>query len=368
MKRVDNDTILRSVDPMQTITTQKMDYIPHQVNRVSFHQPDKYKQPEGEMDTTSSYAREYNYKTQDRVKPIRHERTKAVLADFDPTTTNKSDYRQWSMPKTKTFGPERRYERPEEVFQGASTYNNDFHKHRSETRDLIKPVGNTQLSTEPFNDVTSNRHDFTRHELPPKFVKPIKSYTPNRIPLDAMTTMKSDYGVKNPMARMQSFKPANNGVHSEEPFNASTTNKEDFKQWLVTPNLVKRDTEYVQPLGEMDLNTNYNRDFTGTHARPAIAIRPAVRKTMDAKFEGQSTYEMDFQKLNQQRRTPIKGVSEFHLPDAPFEGQSTYKTTHYGTKGYAATSTKPNLVHVAPADPFVADTSYRTEYTKKSKF
>lgn len=87
MKRLDNDTILKSTDPMQTTTTQKylqnffnkilirkfsisnhktpcfrMDYIHHQVNRIGLHQPDKYIQPEGEVETVSSYSMEYGCK------------------------------------------------------------------------------------------------------------------------------------------------------------------------------------------------------------------------------------------------------------------------------------------------------------------
>ncbi len=216
--------------------------------------------------------------------------------------------------------------------------------------------------------MTSNREDFTRHELPPKIVKPVKTYAPNRIPLEGMTTMKSDFTHKMP-DKMQSFKPVNNGVYSEDPFVATTTNKNDFQQWVVKPNIFKKDNQYVQPVGEMDLNTHYSRDFTGALTQPAQPIRPAARKLNDSKFEGQTTYEMDFQKqASSGRRGLIKGVSEYTIPDVPFEGQTTYKTTHFGIKGAPAATTKPELVHVMPADKFMADTSYRTEYTKKSKY
>lgn len=369
MKRLDNDTILKSTDPMQTTTTQKFDYRPHNVNRIAQHQPDKYVQPEGELETVSSYAREFNYKYQDKVAPIRHERPKEVLANFDPSTTNKSDYRPWAITKTNTFAPERRFKRPDETFAGASTYNNDFHMHQSQqARNLIKPIGNTQLSTDPFSDMTSNRQDFKRHVLPEKFVKPVLAYAPNKIPLDDMTTMKSDYSYKMQPGRMQSFKPVNNGVHSEEPFMATTTNKDDFQTWNQKPNFYKKDNQYVQPLGEMDMNTHYSRDFTGGQGQAAIAVRPAARKMNDCKFEGQTTYEMDFQKLaGGSRRGLIKGVSEYVLPDAKFDGQSTYMATHFGPQGLAAVTTKPRMVHEMPSDPFNADTSYRTEYTRKTK-
>lgn len=366
MKKSDND-IMKSTDPMATVTTQKQDYIPHSVSRRPFHQPEKYVQPEGEIEGISSYKREYNYKYQDRVQPIRHERKKQELAQFDATTTQKSDYCKWNPVRSKTFAPNRRYERPEEVFEGHSTYNYDFHIHSSQPREPIKPVTNTQFSDDPFCDMTSNRRDYTRHTLPEKVVKPIKEYAPNRIPLDGMTTMKLDYGAKESV-KMKSFKPNDNGVQSNEPFDFSTTQKDDFKKWQVQPHFAKKDNEYKQPLGEMDLNTHYNRDFVGTMTAPAKAIRPPTRKRQDAKFEGQTTYEMDFQKLQTpNRREIIKGVSEFQLPNTPFEGESTYKSQFYGSRGMPAKTYKPDLVHVKPVDPFISDTSYRTEYTKKSK-
>lgn len=368
MKKLDND-IMKSTEPMQVLTTQKQDYIPFTVNRRAIHQPPKYNQPEGDIDSTTSYAKEYNYKFQEKVKPIRHERTRGELGQFDSSTTNKSDFRQWAMNKTESYGPQRRYERPDNAFEGASTYNNDFHiHHSSQPRDLIKPITNTQLSTDPFVDITSNRRDYTRHPIPEKIVRPQRDYAPNKIPLDGMTTMKLDFQAKQPI-RMQSFKPNDRGVQSEEPFLATTTQKDDFQTWNVRPEFAKKDNGYKQPLGEMDLNTNYSKDFTGSLGMPAKAIRPEPRKKLDAKFEGKSTYLMDFQKTGAEpRRGLIKGVSEYQLLDAPFEGQSTYKTEFYGTKGSPAKTTKPDLIHVQPADPFVADTSYRTEYIMKSKY
>lgn len=367
-KKKDND-IMKSTDAMQTTTTQKYDYIKHDVQRINFHQPETYKKPEGEIDTTSSYAQEFNkYTYQQKVQPIKQERKKAPLGDFDSTTTAKSDYRKWDLIKPTTYAPDRIYKTPENLFEGASTYNQDFHKHQNHPRDLIKPVTNTKLSTDPFVDMTSNRHDYTRHELPKKYSKPITEYTPNRIPLDAVTTMKLDFTAKDGMeTRMKSFKPINHGVHTEEPFNATTTQKDDFKQWQVRPIFAKRDNEYKQPLGEMNLNTNYSTDFTGTSQPPAKPIRPAPRKRVDAKFEGQSTYEMDFHKRTGVRATIIKNVDEFRRPDAPFEGESTYKTQFYGVHGDPAKSTKPELKHIMPEEPFRADTSYRVEYIKKSK-
>lgn len=39
--------------------TTRHDYVRHNVERQQGHQPDAYKQPEGEMDTMTSYNREF---------------------------------------------------------------------------------------------------------------------------------------------------------------------------------------------------------------------------------------------------------------------------------------------------------------------
>jgi len=38
---------------------KRHDYIRHPVERIAPHQPEQYKQPEGEMETMTSYSKEY---------------------------------------------------------------------------------------------------------------------------------------------------------------------------------------------------------------------------------------------------------------------------------------------------------------------
>jgi hypothetical protein len=40
-------------------TSARHDYVRHAVERQMAHQPDQYRPPEGEMDTTTSYNKEY---------------------------------------------------------------------------------------------------------------------------------------------------------------------------------------------------------------------------------------------------------------------------------------------------------------------
>lgn len=280
-----------------------------------------------------------------------------------------ADFQTWGtgLQRSKSYAPDRRFERPEEIFGGSSTYNQDFHTHSSKPRNPIKPVANDVFdSVDGFSDMTSNRRDFIRHPLPVKQAKTVKEYAPNRIPLDSMTTMKMDYTAKEPI-RMQSFKPVGGSHQSEDPFVGSTTQKDDFPKWAVQPKFPPKDKSYVQPLGEMDMNTNYSRDFVGVTCMPATAIRPQPRQKNEAAFEGQTTYVSDFIKQSQGRREPIKNANEFAMPDGPFEGKTTYKSEFYGTRGTAAKTTKIDSIYQKPNDPFDSQTSYRQEYTRKAR-
>lgn len=78
-------------------------------------------------------------------------------------------------------------------------------------------------------------------------------------------------------------------------------------------------------MGEMDLNTNYNNEFTPKPSQRVQAIRPSSRRLIDAKFEGDTTYGQDFRKWPGEKRDLIRNPNEYQPSNAPFDGLSTYK-------------------------------------------
>ena len=64
-------------------------------------------------------------------------------------------------------------------FGGDSTYVNDFKKHSQAPRSAIKPDNSALQSNQPFDDRTSNREDYIRHNLPNKYNRPKEEYAPN---------------------------------------------------------------------------------------------------------------------------------------------------------------------------------------------
>jgi hypothetical protein len=249
-------------------------------------------------------------------------------------------------------------------FVGDSTYVNDFKRHNQAPPKPIKPENSALNSGDPFDDRTGYREDYIRHSLPPKFNRQREEYQLNKVPLDSLTTNKRDYTPKD-LERMRSFKPEGTGYRSDAPFDDGTTHKGDYKKWDVQPVHQRQNNEWKPPIGEMELNTNYNAEFTHKPPQRVMAIRPASRKRIDAKFEGDTTYGQDFRKWAADRRGAIKAGNEYQTPNVPFEGMSTYKGHYIPHQGGPAHSFKPDGTAYRSDAPFDGSTLYRTEFTPK---
>lgn len=268
------------------------------------------------------------------------------------------------MPKTQPIKHDGGYVTSHDPFNGNSTYVQDFKRHNQAPVKPIKPDNAALQSTDPFNDRTGYREDFVRHDMPTKFSRPKDEYQPNKIPLDSLTTMRRDFTAKD-AEKTRSFKPDGTGYRSEAPFDDDTTHKVDFKKWEVQSNLVKKDNEWRPPIGEMDLSTNYNAEFTAKPAQRAQAIRPPSRKKIDAKFEGDTTYGQDFRKWPGDKRALVRNPNEYTVSNAPFDGLTTYKGHYIPHASGPAQSFKPDGLAYRSDQPFDGNTLYRTEFTPK---
>lgn len=177
------------------------------------------------------------------------------------------------------------------------------------------------------------------------------------------------------------MKPNQQGYQSNARFEDSTTNKTDFKPWEVHPIQTHKPDAYQPKAGEMDLNTMYNSEFTPKPMAKVNAIRPVERRTMEAKFEGGTTYGGDYRKWAGGRPPAIRAQSGYEPPNKPFEGMSTYKgkydtiLTYFSNNfqlghyiphaGGPQRSFKPDGVVYKSSAPFEDATMYRTEYTPK---
>jgi hypothetical protein len=121
------------------------------------------------------------------------------------------------------------------------------------------------------------------------------------------------------------MKPNQQGYQSNARFEDSTTNKSGFKRWEVQPIQTHKPDECRAKIGEMDLNTMYNPEFTLKQLTKVNAIKPIERRMVDAKFEASTTYRGDFHKWSGARPPGARVQSSYEPSNMPFEGMSTYK-------------------------------------------
>jgi len=316
------------------------------------------------MDTTTSYAKEYTPKQAEKVQAIKHDGMRREPADFEGNPTYKTDYRPWDLSRTQPIKHDTGYQPSEAPFNGSTTYYNDFKKHGGQPAKAIRPDQSAFQSQDPFDDRTGYREDYIKHALPEKQARQRDEYTPNKIPLDGLTTMRRDFTPKD-AEKQRSFKPEGTGYRSDAPFDDDTTHKVDFKKWDVQPHMGKQNAEWQRPMGEMDLNTNYNNEFTPKPSQRVQAIRPSSRRLIDAKFEGDTTYGQDFRKWPGEKRDLIRNPNEYQPSNAPFDGLSTYKGHYIPHEGTKTGSFKPDGLAYRSDAPFDGNTLYRSEFTQK---
>jgi hypothetical protein len=267
------------------------------------------------------------------------------------------------MSKTSPIKHDGSYVPSNEAFAGESTYLYDFKKHNQAPVKPIRP-DQTAMQSGLFDDRTGYREDYIKHHIPDKYNRPREEYMPNKIPLDSMTTNRRDFTAKD-AEKIRSFKPEGTGYRSDAPFDDDTTHKNDFKKWDVQPLQGKRESEWRPALGEMDLSTNYNNEYTQKPVHRVQAIKPTDRKKIDARFDGNTTYHEDFRKWPGDKRDMIRADNQYQPSNVPFDGQSTYKGHYIPLQGGPAQSFKPDGLAFRSDAPFDGSTLYRSEYTHK---
>lgn len=350
--------------PLQDETTHKHDYIKHALDKPKSFKPEEVYVPRGEFDALTSYNKEYTPKGAERAKAIRHEAQKTIAAPFEGDPTYKADYRRWDLGRTEPIRHDGGYNPPADPFKGESTYTTDFMKHQSAMRQPIRPDQAVLKSQEPFDDRTGYRTDYVSHPQQERFQRNKEEYIPNKAALDSLTTHKKDFTAKAG-DRTRSMKPDNQGYRSDARFEDSTTNKSDYKRWEVQPIQTHKPDEYRAKTGDMDLHTMYNSEFTPKPMAKVTAVRPVERPSINAKFEGNTTYGGDYRKWQGARTAPIRAQSGYEPPNQPFEGLSTYKGHYIPHAGGPQRSFKPDGIVYKSAAPFEDATMYRTEYTQK---
>ena len=158
---------------------------------------------------------------------------------------------------------------------------------------LIKPNNGPHQSNEPFIDTTSNKEDYIRHDLPPKFYKAKDEYQRAQEPIDNMTITHQDFTAKN-IEKIKSYRPDNIVNAPETPMDSDTTSKLDYKRWSLEPLHKRAGEQWIPPTSQMENSTSYSTEYTHRSGQRAKALRPMARDRTQAKFEGESINKCKF--------------------------------------------------------------------------
>jgi hypothetical protein len=162
-------TPLKSDLPFEDNTTFKADYKKWDCGPVQAHVPETYQKPAGDMDlyTTNKLAfQPHKVRPASAKRPVSQGRRTDI--PFDDRTNYTADYRRWSsMPERRGDPTQRPYERPEVPFEGASNYSLNYIPKSAAPAKSLGPDRTARPSSQPFDDRTFYKLDFTAKEMQP---------------------------------------------------------------------------------------------------------------------------------------------------------------------------------------------------------
>lgn len=354
---------MRTEDPLSDKTTFRTDYIKHPLEKPYCHPQDIYSRPKGQIDTMTSYAKDFTEKNAKPAQLVKREGQRALPAKFEGEPTYKNDFRKWPLERLECKKQEA-WVPSKQPFEGQSTAQRDFRRYDQAPRQSLRPSQATHMSDAPFDGSTGYRHDFIKHPISMKECKPKEAYKPSNVPFDGMTTFSKDFTAKQGQ-KTESCKPAAAAVTSNAPLEDRTTFRNDFRAWAGEKPYVHQPEPYRRPEGEIDLHTTNQLQFKQHPMQKVNLVKPSDGRVIHAgEFNGLTNYKADFKPWEMARNCPKP--REGWVPNsAPFEGTATYKAHYTAHASAPAKCLRPEQAALASDAPFQDATMYRTEFVKK---
>ena len=348
---------LHTDTPFDGTTTSKKDFPQHKVGRRVGREPQKYEQPVGNMDLHTT--NELNFTNHPRVqrepiiKPsssqaLRGDGKFAASTHYSEDFTGRKGEKRESMKERATWAP------PEEKFTAETTVSMAYQKHKITPRENYKPPNVYSVPDEPFNDNTGYKETYKAHKISPREQKPKEQYAPPTTKFDDRTTVRDSYqGGYAP--KMKSFKPENEPLHTDTPFDGTTTSKKDFPQHKVGRRVGREPQKYEQPVGNMDLHTTNELNFTN---HPRVQREPIIKPSSsqalrgDGKFAASTHYNEDFAGRKGEKRESMKERATWAPPEEKFTAETTVSMAYQKHKITPRESCRPPNTFVQSEQPF----------------
>ena len=356
--------------PMSSHTTNRVDFISHQVSPYTPRPPTVYKKPEGTVSGESEYSKEFRSKTPEPVKPVLPQPSQVRTLDekFHGKSTQATDFVCYELPPREFYGERRVYEPPTETFSGLSTFQTDFKGLlQTEPARSMKPQQNPKTSNERFNGTTCYHVDFRRFEIPEKFQHPKQVYKPPEELFQGYSTFTTDFPGHHGIKPAQSLKPPINAKVSHAPLDSLTTSRQSYRKWEMPPRFSRPPTVYEPPKEKFYSKTVFSDDFVSYGVpEPVSNFKPKhepIKKI--APIEHETVNRIDYKPPDITQRTQlIIQEKKYEPPTEKFEALSTTSTAYRGQYAPPAPSAKPLLKPYSKGIKFDAHSMYRECYSQ----
>lgn len=359
---------------MDGLTTSRKDYVPHPITPPPPKTPVVYVRPEGTVDGTSEYKKQFVGRWAAPTKAITPVMSrKQDSGTFDHKSSHFVDYQAPPPVPRELYRQTRTYTPPKEPFDGRTTVQSDYITFgTTEPTRSLKPPVETKLSTEPFEASTSYQLSYTPRAIPARFHRPTQTYTPSKEKFSGSTTFRSDFPGHEGIPPAQSLRPSQAPRLSDSPFDGNTVSRQSYRSWQLPKRHSRPPTVYAPPTQKFLARSTFKSDYPDHGVVPiAVSMKPHPPERKDtSQFVGLTTQRNDYQIWsNVERPATIRREKKYEPPQECFEGVSTFREHYQGRFAPRSPSAKPpislsnNLIAAEPAEHLENQTAYRESFS-----
>ncbi|XP_067885033.1 stabilizer of axonemal microtubules 2-like [Heterodontus francisci] len=352
---------------MQSTTTFRADYIPHDVQPRPGRIIEEFRQPQGAMNLDTTYKRDFNPHSIQPAAPARPlEQRHITEAKMETIPTYKDHYKQWELSKRETTKPEYTFKVPSIKFRNTTTFQDDYSFKVPAPTESFKPPNAARLSNMLFDDMTNYRQHYVPYIHEPRKRREPEQYKPNDEPFDDLTTHRRDFKGQTGELTVP-IRPPCTKLSSNQQFYDLTEFRDKYRTWTVDPPAVHKAVEFVAPEGKMNLSTTTHTDFVEHRLQPFVPVRPLPHTSgHNISFEGQSTMKADYKPWDSMREPMIKPRQELEKAVGQFDDMTTFRAHYVPHQINLMHSFKPRNSYIPSTMLLDNGTTYQFSYTPKA--
>ena len=216
-----------SDQPFDSNTSHRNDYVQHQIPPKFMRERETYKPTGAPLDALSTFKRDYKGTQGNRMQSFKPDNQAfSSEAPFEDGTTQRSDFRKWAMERPYVHVQEQ-YHKPEGEMEMNTSYKSNFTEMPLVRVQAQRPVSANRSGNVPFDGTTNYSQDFKKWQGERIFVPKQNDYVPNSAPFEGTSTYKGQF-VPHAVVPTQSFRPDNQGFHSDSKFEGGTMYAQDY--------------------------------------------------------------------------------------------------------------------------------------------